>query len=54
MDNEIKAGRLQATDIWKPDNWWERTNWEEAAILLARLYSDDPTPIVEWLTDVQP
>jgi len=54
MDNEIKAGRLKATDIWKPDNWWERTNWEEATILLAGLYSDDPTPIVEWLLDVQP
>ncbi|MBE2272227.1 MAG: TIR domain-containing protein, partial [Anaerolinea sp.] len=30
MDTEIKAGRLKATDIWKPDTWWERTNWEEA------------------------
>ncbi len=54
MDNEIKAGRLKATDIWKSDKWWERTNWEEAAILLAGLYSDGPTPIVEWLMDVQP
>jgi len=45
---------LKATDIWKPESWWERTNWEEAAILLAGLYSDDPTPVVEWLMDAQP
>jgi formylglycine-generating enzyme required for sulfatase activity len=54
MDNEIKAGRLKASDIWIADSWWERTNWEEAAILLAGLYSDDPTPIVMWLKDIQP
>ncbi|RMG71792.1 MAG: TIR domain-containing protein [Chloroflexi bacterium] len=54
MDIEIRAGRLQASDIWKPESWWERTNWEEAAILLAGLYSDDPTPVVLWLMDAQP
>ncbi len=36
MDIEIsEGGGLTATEIWKPDRWWERTNWEEAAILLA-------------------
>ncbi|MEQ8673151.1 MAG: SUMF1/EgtB/PvdO family nonheme iron enzyme [Aggregatilineales bacterium] len=54
MDLEIKAGRLDAKTIWKPESWWERTNWEEAAILLAGLYSDDPTPVVDWLIDAQP
>jgi hypothetical protein len=54
MDTEIKAGRLNAADIWKPDKWWERTNWEEAAILLAGLYSDDCTPVLDWLADANP
>lgn len=54
MDIEIRAGRLKATGIWPPDNWWERTNWEEAAILLAGLYSDDCTPIVEWVAQANP
>ncbi len=54
MDNEISTGRLKATGIWKPDRWWERTNWEEAAILLAGLYSDDCTPVVEWVAQANP
>jgi len=54
MDGEIRAGRLKAADIWKPDNWWERTNWEEAVILLAGLYSDDCTPVLDWLADANP
>ncbi|MBI3423592.1 MAG: SUMF1/EgtB/PvdO family nonheme iron enzyme [Acidobacteria bacterium] len=54
MDAERRAGRLRAADLWPPARWWERTNWEEAAILLAGLYSDDCTPIVEWLADAQP
>lgn len=54
MDTEIKAGRLQASTIWKPENWWERTNWEEAAILLAGLYSDNCTPVLNWLANANP
>jgi len=54
MDNEIRAGRLKAADIWQPGKWWERTNWEEAAILLAGLYSVDCTLILDWLADANP
>jgi formylglycine-generating enzyme required for sulfatase activity len=54
MDNERRAGRLQATALWPPGQWWQRTNWEEAAILLAGLYSDDCTPVVNWLADANP
>jgi formylglycine-generating enzyme required for sulfatase activity len=54
MDNEMRTGRLHATDIWPPERWWQRTNWEEAAILLAGLYSDDCTPVVEWLAEANP
>jgi len=45
---------LQASDIWKPANWWERTNWEEAVILLAGLYSDDCTQVLEWVEAANP
>lgn len=54
MAGEITAGQLQAKEIWPPDRWWERTNWEEAAILLAGLYRDDCTPIVEWIAKANP
>ncbi len=54
MDIEISAERLKAVEIWKPDRWWERTNWEEAAILLAGLYSDDCTEAVEWIAEANP
>ena len=54
MDGEIRAGRLKAADIWPPDRWWERTNWEEAAILMAGLYSDDCSRVVEWIAEANP
>jgi formylglycine-generating enzyme required for sulfatase activity len=54
MQNEVGSGRLLATALWQPARWWERTNWEEATILLAGLYSDDCTPILDWLADAQP
>jgi formylglycine-generating enzyme required for sulfatase activity len=54
MDIEIRAGRLKAAEIWPADRWWERTNWEEAAILLAGLYSDDCAKIVEWVAEANP
>ncbi len=46
--------RRPATTIWPPDRWWERTNWEEAIVLLAGLYSDDCTPVLEWVQEANP
>ena len=54
MQAEIEAGRLQATDLWPPERWWERNNWEEATILLAGLYSDDCTRVLEWVAAANP
>jgi hypothetical protein len=54
LDAKLRADKLPAAQLWKPGNWWERNNWEEAAILLAGLYSDDCTPVVKWLADAQP
>ena len=54
MDEEIKAGRLKAESLWPAEKWWERNNWEETTILLAGLYSDDCTPIIDWIADANP
>ncbi|MGH9835037.1 MAG: SUMF1/EgtB/PvdO family nonheme iron enzyme [Blastocatellia bacterium] len=54
MDIKIKAEELKVYDIWLSDRWWNRTNWEEAAILLAGLYSDDCSPVVEWVAQGNP
>ena|GEM_PF-484191 len=54
MEIEVSAGRLKAKEIWLPERWWERTNWEEAAILYAGLHSDDCTPVVEWVAEANP
>ena len=54
MDLEIAADRLAAASLWPPDRWWERNNWEEAAVLLAGYHGDDCSAVVEWLADAQP
>ncbi len=46
--------QLRATDIWLSERWWKRTNWEEAAVLLAGLYSDDCSRVVEWIAEANP
>jgi formylglycine-generating enzyme required for sulfatase activity len=54
MDLEMLSGRLKATELWPQKNWTIRTNWEEAAILLAGLYSNDCSHIVEWIAEANP
>ena len=49
-----KTQKLPAEEIWLPDNWWAPTNWEEATILLAGLYSDDCTPVLDWVGAANP
>ncbi len=53
LDREMKNG-VPASQVWPPDGWWQPQGWEETAILLAGLYSDDTTPVIEWLHDAQP
>ena len=48
------AQSLRAVDIWPPREWWQPTNWEEATILLAGLYSDDCTRVLEWVAEANP
>ncbi|GIL14410.1 MAG: hypothetical protein BroJett038_31300 [Chloroflexota bacterium] len=53
LDRELRAG-TPASRFWPPQAWWQPQGWEETAILLAGLYSDDTTPVIEWLRDAQP
>ena len=50
----LETGELKATDIWRPERWWQPTNWEEATKFWAGFYLNDCTRIIEWLADAQP
>jgi len=50
----LTAGGLDAGRLWPQGRWWERSGWEESAVLLAGLYSEDCTPVLRWLKDAQP
>lgn len=54
MRARLASGTLHAGELWPAARWWERTGWEEAAVLLAGLHADDCTPVVEWLLQAQP
>jgi hypothetical protein len=44
----------EGDELWPRARWWQRSGWEEAAVLLAGLYSDDCWPVIDWLKDAQP
>jgi formylglycine-generating enzyme required for sulfatase activity len=61
LQEYFAAHRLQemmkntkAEALFPKEKWWEPQGWEETLILLAGLYSDDCTPVVEWLKNAQP
>ncbi len=49
----FEARDFKASQLW-PDKWWERTNWEVAAVLFAGLYSNDCTAAIEWIAEANP
>ncbi|MGF1504312.1 MAG: SUMF1/EgtB/PvdO family nonheme iron enzyme, partial [Anaerolineae bacterium] len=59
MGEDLRAG-VSAAEYWPDDErWWQQTGWEETAVLLAGITRNgegelDATPVVEWLTPVQP
>ena len=50
---EVIGSGVEAQTYWPDEAWWKQTGWEESFVLLAGL-KEDATPIVEWLTPVQP
>lgn len=49
-----RLGMLKAGELWRAERWWERTGWEESAVLLAGLHGEDCGPVVRWLAEAQP
>ncbi len=43
-----------ASELWPSDRWWERSGWEETAVLLAGFHAEDCTGVIRWLADAQP
>jgi formylglycine-generating enzyme required for sulfatase activity len=54
LQMEVEAQRLNASALWPPNQWWQRSGWEETAILWAGLYSDDCTPVLDWVAEANP
>ncbi|MFY9972637.1 MAG: SUMF1/EgtB/PvdO family nonheme iron enzyme, partial [Chromatiaceae bacterium] len=54
MQQRIAAQRLSPDQLWPTGRWWERSGWEESAVLLAGLHPDDCAPVIRWLRDAQP
>ena len=49
---QFDAPEFDARNFWP--RCWERTGWEESAVLLAGFYADDCTPVIDWLAEAQP
>ncbi|MFZ4702955.1 MAG: TIR domain-containing protein, partial [Candidatus Methylumidiphilus sp.] len=52
LRSRLECGELEAKSLWP--NTWQRTGWEESAVLLAGFYADDCTPVIDWLKQAQP
>ena len=58
MGEDLRKG-FPASKYWPGEAWWMQTGWEETAVLLAGMLRNeqdeaDATPVVRWLTPVQP
>ncbi len=49
---QYDAPEFDARSLWP--RCWERTGWEESAVLLAGFYAEDCTPVIDWLAEAQP
>lgn len=54
MQQRIVTVDLRAEQLWPVRRWWQRSGWEEAAVLLAGFHSDDCGLVIQWLKDAQP
>ncbi len=51
---EARFAQTDPAELWSPDRWWERSGWEETAVLLAGFYSEDCSHVIRWLARAQP
>ncbi|MFM8395919.1 MAG: formylglycine-generating enzyme family protein, partial [Acidobacteriota bacterium] len=54
LEKEIRRGVFNATEIWPPESWWQRTKWDMATLLLAGLQTDDCSEVVDWVAAANP
>ena len=54
MRERFLRGQLDAVTLWPKQQWWRRSGWEEATVLLAGLFEDDPMTMVDCLSTAQP
>jgi hypothetical protein len=52
--DEVRKSRADAAELWPSAGWWEVTQWDEAAVLLAGLYSEDAADVVSWIGRANP
>jgi hypothetical protein len=51
---ELQFRHIEARELFGLERWWERSGWEETAVLLAGLYPQDCSSVVRWLARAQP
>lgn len=54
MQIQLEDNAWKASQIWPQAQWWERTNWEVAAVLFVGLHNNDCTKAVEWIAEANP
>jgi len=50
---EEQLGKCKGSELWPAEKWWERSGWEETAVLLVGL-SKDYEKAIRWLEEAQP
>jgi formylglycine-generating enzyme required for sulfatase activity len=53
LNQKMRSGSAAAR-FWPADRWWEPQGPEEMAILLAGMYSEDCTPVIDWIAMANP
>ena len=51
---QTRLDTFDPAELWPKSAWWERTGWEETAVLLAGLYPENCTPVIRRLAEAQP
>ncbi len=54
LRDRIASEQLAATTLWPPERWWERSGWEEVAVLLVGLGGKGSTELLLWVAEGNP
>lgn len=45
---------VSPSKYWPKEKWWQVTGWAETTILMAGLFSEDTSIVINWLKDINP